>query len=603
MNDNYYKKYEPVFGAWEIKDKIGEGQFGKVYVIERNELGTTYKAALKAITVPQNESEIKSVMAEGMSEDNVIDYYKSIVYDIVNEFKIMAQLKGNSNIVSYEDHMIIKHEDKIGWDILIRMELLMPLNDYIADNPMTSEDVEKLGKDLCKALVVCEKKGIVHRDIKPENIFISDTGDYKLGDFGVARTVEKATSTMSKKGTYTYMAPEVFRGEAYNHTVDLYSLGIVMYKMLNNNRTPFLPEAPNPITFQDKEKAIFSRMRGDLIPKPANGSEELKDIIIKACEYNEEDRYSSPSEMLNDLENKKLLKNKDKKRKTKKNTDNKNEYNLKEENKPNECNDNEESISKHKTKKKKKIMLIVCAGILIVISALLTILIPGKVEDIQVSGMSQEKPTVMYLTHKSEPEYKILPVSMSDETIERIVTNPKVISVDNSGSLKAVGVGKTELILKARRKEVRYPIIVKPQVLAINGVKSKIELTEGQKKIIKVKLKKEKACNNDNIAVSYKIKNKGIATTDKKGIITAKKKGKTTLVITAGGKKIKVNIFVKKPVVKPVPAPVTNSNNYNSGGSSDSVNSGSGGGSAGGGSKAPANPYDNSSGDGYNFTI
>ena len=62
MDINYYKQYEPIFGAWKITRLIGEGSFGKVFEMEREDFGVTYKAALKAITVPANESEVREVM-------------------------------------------------------------------------------------------------------------------------------------------------------------------------------------------------------------------------------------------------------------------------------------------------------------------------------------------------------------------------------------------------------------------------------------------------------------------------------------------------------------------------------------------------------------
>ena len=119
---------------------------------------------------------------------------------------------------------MVEHTEGIGWDILIRMELLTPLIDHIHKEKLSRKDVIKLGIDLCKALELCQKYNIVHRDIKPENIFISDNGDYKLGDFGIARTLEKTTGALSKKGTYVYMAPEIYRDEEYGSNVDIYSL-------------------------------------------------------------------------------------------------------------------------------------------------------------------------------------------------------------------------------------------------------------------------------------------------------------------------------------------------------------------------------------------
>lgn len=302
MDINYYKKYEPIFGSWNIVRMIGEGSFGQVYEIERNELGTTYKAALKTITIPQSQSELNSVKADGMTDDEVTSYYEGVVQDIINEFVLMAQMKGTSHIVSYEDHQIIKHEEGIGWDILIRMELLTPIFEHLKEKEYTAADVAKMGIDLCKSLELCQKHSIVHRDVKPENIFISPNGDYKLGDFGIARTVEKTTSGLSRKGTFLYMAPEVYLGKAYGATVDIYSLGLVMYRLLNDNRMPFFPEYPKPITHTDRENALIERISGAQLPKPSKAADDLAQIILKACEFDPEKRYRTASEMRKELE-------------------------------------------------------------------------------------------------------------------------------------------------------------------------------------------------------------------------------------------------------------------------------------------------------------
>ena len=302
MDTSYYKKYEPIFGEWSIVREIGEGSFGKVFEIERRDFGYTYKAALKAITIPQSQSEVKSVLADGMDEQSATSYFRGFVEEMVAEFVLMSKLKGHSNIVSYEDHDVIQHAEGIGWDIFIRMELLTPLLDYTRKSDLSRSDVIKLGIDICKALEVCRKNNIIHRDIKPQNIFISDLGDFKLGDFGIARTVEKTMGGLSKKGTYHYMAPEVFKSEPYGASVDIYSLGIVLYRFMNNNRLPFFPPFPSPIKFSDSDAALACRMKGETIPAPANADEALSQVILKACAYSPKDRYLSPSDMRRDLE-------------------------------------------------------------------------------------------------------------------------------------------------------------------------------------------------------------------------------------------------------------------------------------------------------------
>ena len=302
MDINYYKsKYEPIAGEWYIKEQLGKGSYGQVFRIEKEDMSGTYSAALKIITIPQSEEEVDKVRNMLQDENSVTQYFKNLTQKLVSEFKLMSELKGTSNIVSYEGHSIHEHTDGIGYDVLIRMELLSPLNNRL--DALNEQEIIKLGIDICKALETCQKYNIVHRDIKPENIFVSKHGDYKLGDFGVAKTMENDVTFMTTTGTYIYMAPELKKGEQCGTNVDIYSLGMVMYKLLNHNREPFLPLPPEMFTFEQREQALVNRMKGMPLPKPAQASDRLSEIIIKACEYNPQKRYESPLQMRMELEN------------------------------------------------------------------------------------------------------------------------------------------------------------------------------------------------------------------------------------------------------------------------------------------------------------
>ena len=296
------RKHEPLFGSWTVDRVIGEGSYGKVYALKKTDFGKDYFSALKVISVPQNESEISSLRSEGMDDESIRNHFKQFVAEVVSEFDLMARFRGNSNIVSYEDHLLIPSEDGYGYNILIRMELLTSLVSVLEKNEFSKKDVIQLGIDMCKALELCQKHDIIHRDIKPENIFVSNNGDYKLGDFGIARTVEKTGGEMSKKGTYTYMAPEVYKSEPYGSDVDIYSLGIVLYRLLNGNRTPFLPLHPAPITHTDRENALLRRISGARIPPPSGAGGRLAEIVMKSIEYKAKDRFISPYQMRKELE-------------------------------------------------------------------------------------------------------------------------------------------------------------------------------------------------------------------------------------------------------------------------------------------------------------
>ena len=277
-----------VFTDWTVTQGLGEGSFGTVYEIEKTNYGITTHSALKVIQVPRSAADIRAALGEGMDEKTVTSYFQGIVDEIVREIAVMAALKGHSNIVSCEDYRVVPHAGEIGWDILIRMELLTPLSAWRLEHPMDAAEIRRMGVDLCKALVFCEKQGMIHRDIKPENIFVGSDGQFKLGDFGVARSAEKTAGGMSRKGTESYMAPEVYLGKAYGASVDIYSLGLVLYQFLNGGRLPFLPPAPQ-------------RIRGETLPAPSQASPEFSAVILKACAFDPKGRWRTAAELMEAL--------------------------------------------------------------------------------------------------------------------------------------------------------------------------------------------------------------------------------------------------------------------------------------------------------------
>ena len=291
-----------VWPEWELIEKIGEGSFGKVYKAKRTERGRSFYSAIKSISIPASKGELDSVRSEMNNEQSTREYFRNLVEDCIQEIYTMEHFCGNSHVVSFEDFKVVEYLDEIGWDISIRMEYLTSFMDYCTGKELTEKEVIKLGCDLAMALIYCRKLNIIHRDVKPENIFVSRFGDFKLGDFGIAREQAHTMSNMSKKGTYSYMAPEIYKGEKYDSSIDIYSLGIVLYKLMNQNRLPFLSLDKQLITYRDKETALARRMAGEKMPAPVNASAAFSHIILKACAYEPGKRYRKPEDMLRDLE-------------------------------------------------------------------------------------------------------------------------------------------------------------------------------------------------------------------------------------------------------------------------------------------------------------
>lgn len=264
---------------WKIIRSLGHGGFGCVYEAERELFGRKEKAAIKVLTIPKDQSDVEADYTDGYDEASIRKKYENYRDKVIQEYQLMSEMKGNTNIVNCDDFAAVPLSNGIGWKVYIRMELLTPLENVLRSQMLSTEQILKLGTDICRALALCEKKNIVHRDVKPANIMVSEYGDYKLGDFGIAKTMDHTTNATSI-GTEKYMAPEVIRREKYGKEADIYSLGLVLYWLLNNRRMPFVPT--NRIPTQDEvNNAQYRRIKGDVIPEPVNGSEALKRIIKK----------------------------------------------------------------------------------------------------------------------------------------------------------------------------------------------------------------------------------------------------------------------------------------------------------------------------------
>lgn len=291
----------PLWGEWyaDESSQIGKGSFGRVYRAVKKDNYGVYESAVKHIQIP-----IEGTSAEDLINDGIVSsitslpmHYNDLRNKLINEINICYSLKGNSNIVSFEEHTVVERPHQQGYDVFIRMEYLQSLTNYIGNAQCNEDNIIKIGLDICDALILLNKRHIIHRDIKPANIFVNKDGTFKLGDFGESKVLSENTVSMSIKGTFSYMAPEVLRRDKVRCTADIYSLGIVMYKLLNNNKYAFIDPYVEVITADMIEKSDTRRFAGEKLPVPCNCSNiNLANIVLKACEYNAADRWQTPQE-------------------------------------------------------------------------------------------------------------------------------------------------------------------------------------------------------------------------------------------------------------------------------------------------------------------
>jgi serine/threonine protein kinase/predicted Zn-dependent protease len=154
-------------------------------------------------------------------------------------------------------------------------------------------------RQVCEGLVEAHKLGVVHRDLKPQNIMIDQNGNARIMDFGIARSLKGKglTGAGVMIGTPEYMSPEQVEGKEVDQRSDIYSLGVILYKMMTG-QTPF--QGDTPFTIGVKHKSEIPQN-----PKKLNDqiSDDLSQVILRCLEKEKKKRYQSAGELRNDLQN------------------------------------------------------------------------------------------------------------------------------------------------------------------------------------------------------------------------------------------------------------------------------------------------------------
>lgn len=278
------RQYAPLWGHWTPAARIYRSGSCCVYTLsdERSEQG--FPCVVKVITVLGQGQELEQRAAE-----------------VRQEIEALERLRDCETVVTLYDQAWMPLRENgalVGWDVLMRMEHLECVAELLREGEsLPVEAVRTLANDIASALSAAHQAGLIHRDVKPANLYRTPFGRFQLGDFGIARRCRTGIlETMT--GTAAYMAPEVARGEVYDSRADLYSLGVVLYQLLNNGQLP-LTEDDTP--FAQREEAVRRRWQGTKLPAPPNGDRRLKKIVLRCCESRPQSRFSSAEALLQRL--------------------------------------------------------------------------------------------------------------------------------------------------------------------------------------------------------------------------------------------------------------------------------------------------------------
>ncbi len=271
---------------------LGKKSGAAVYLVRSNKTDQFY--VLKHISVPETQKQVEALLFSGAAadQDAAQAYYQQLAEDYKAELEQMQGLSDSPNLDCFESYEIKPKEDGVGYDIYLLGHYRSTLERYLAETPMTQAGVVNLAVDLCSALSDLRAAGLIHRDVTPSNIYLGSQGHFMLGDLGVASIEELKFCSMPEQMLSPYSAPELFELIAnVNETIDLYAVGLILYRIYNGNHAPFEDEKTSA------KAADRMRITGQELPAPMFADYEITAILQKACAFDPNDRFQTPEEM------------------------------------------------------------------------------------------------------------------------------------------------------------------------------------------------------------------------------------------------------------------------------------------------------------------
>jgi serine/threonine protein kinase len=286
-----------LWGAWKIEGIVGEGTCGKIYAASHKEDGRIKRAAIRHISIPDyGEGTAGCHYSAGAAEiARAKEAYAETLQAFIAEIESFDNLKWHANAVFAEEYRSFEKERDVGYDLLIRTELLDNLNRILRAGPIGQAEAIKMGIDICAPLGYLHSKGITHGNIKNTKIFVDGEGGYKLGLLW-RRRYPAPDAGNPYEDAPQFAAPEFYMLGEESPAADVYALGMVLYRIMNKNRAPFIDSGQAAVTCGEATEATRKRLEGGQLPMPVLADEGFAEILLRACAFDRRDRYDDARE-------------------------------------------------------------------------------------------------------------------------------------------------------------------------------------------------------------------------------------------------------------------------------------------------------------------
>lgn len=289
---------EKIMG-YTVEAELRSDGYGSLYKVSKGN-GADVKL-LRVLVLPDEERYQEIQSTQGGKSSKTDAYLAKKVKETENELSSVKALTHSAHgaLAEYCGHKFVRTDDR-RYRLYLLSEYATPLAEYMKKKTLTVREVIAVGKAVAAGLKVCHDEKYLLRRVCENTVFVDENGAFKLGGLEIVETLKVACAEQTEKERRD-VAPELYLGKRFDFSVDIYSLGMLLYRLLNRSRSPLMPNFSFPYTQEDETIAFERRLNGAIPPLPLGAENKLGEVVRKAVMPRAE-RYNNVTEFLQALE-------------------------------------------------------------------------------------------------------------------------------------------------------------------------------------------------------------------------------------------------------------------------------------------------------------